>query len=251
MKLTAKLLVASIALLAGCAARTSATQTAVRDGHEPLEIDQTTSNSEDTPNADEIGATEAGKKKRASIEGVSKDPRQVGDYVTYAFSGKYRKTALKLTQRVVARDSQKIVIDYAFTEDGKTETLRVALTTTPLNRGEVLEVARVAEDGSTTPATSADFETRIAATAAIADENEALLDQKQTTLRVGTLDFAATQSTYKVRVGKKSATLETTESETFAWGDLGGKITTSDGTIYFSAEIVDAGGPSSATASLQ
>ena len=34
-------------------------------------------------------------------------------------------------------------------------------------------------------------------------------------------------------------------------GDLGGKITTADGKVFFHAEIVDAGGPASARASLE
>lgn len=176
------------------------------------------------------------------------DGRRVGDYVTFAFSGSYRKTPLRLTRRVVARAGDSITLDYAFTEGHTTETLRVTLAAG--EGGEARAVARVQADGSTVPATLETLEAKMAATAAFADENEALLDERRTTMTVGESEISATLSTYKVRVGKKAATLETTTAEGFAWGDLGGKITTTDGVVLFQAQLVDAGGPGSARASL-
>jgi hypothetical protein len=246
MKLLGKTLLASLALLAGCASRplpASAPAPDDREGAEgPAETDQAAN--EAVP-----GSAAAGD---ANIEVASDDldPRVIGDYVTFNFSGGYRKTPLRLTQRVVARNADRITIDYTFVEGNARTTLRATFGAAA-KRGELLEIARVAADGSSTAATSADLEAKLAGTAAIADENEALIDERQTTVKVADSEIPATRSVYKVRVGNKPATLETTTSAAFHWGDLGGKIVTADGKIYFSAELVDAGGPSSARASLE
>lgn len=242
MKLTGMTVLASFALLAGCAS--SSLRSPERAEHKagPTEVDQALSEHAEAATHGETAHSEAAK---------DSDDRSVGDYVTYAFTGAYRKSPLKLTQRVVARAPGSITIDYAFTEKDKTETLRVTLGTDKKSKGNVLEVARLGDGGAVSPATVADFEKRMAATSAIADENEALVDKEQTTLKIGENEIAATRSKYKVRIGSKSATLETTESDTFAWGDLGGKIVTADGKVYFQAEVVDAGSSKSARASLE
>lgn len=243
MKLIGKTLLASLALLAGCASRplpASAPAPDDRaDASEATEIDQA-SNDADPASAD----------ARSTAAADDADPRVIGDYVTFNFSGGYRKTPLRLTQRVVARSADRITVDYTFVEGGSRTTLRATFGTAA-KRSELLTIARVAADGSTTAATGAELEAKLAGTAAIADENEALLDESQTTVRVGDSEIPATRSRYKVRVGNKSGTLETTTSAAFHWGDLGGKIVTADGKVHFQAELVDAGGPSSARASLE
>lgn len=237
MNVTGRSLLATLALIAGCAAPAIAPSATPRPdvASEPVEVDQAT--------GDDHAVASAEAPKQAST-----DPRQVGDYVTFAFSGAYRKAPLKLTQRVVDRNDSTITVDYTFSEPKKSETLRVK---TRAGHGEIVEVAKVAADGSATPVATADFEARMAQTVAIADENEALIDESSTTVRVGQTQLPAKKSTYKVRVGQKSGTLETTVSDAFAWGDLGGKITTSDGKTFFSAELIDAGGPAAARASLE
>lgn len=237
MNVTGRFLLATVALAFGCAAPAVAPSASPRHdvASEPVEVDQATS--------DDHAAASAEAPKQAAA-----DARQVGDYVTFAFSGAYRKAPLKLTQRVVDRSDSTITIDYTFSEPKKTETLRVK---TRAGHGDLLEVVRVAADGSASPIAAGDFEARMAQTVAIADENEALIDESATTVRVGEAQVPAKRSTYKVRVGQKTGTLETTVSEAFAWGDLGGKITTSDGKTFFSAELVDAGGPAAARASLE
>ncbi len=49
------------------------------------------------------------------------------------------------------------------------------------------------------------------------------------------------KTSYRVRVGKKKATLRTVESEGFAWGDLGGEITAGNGKVLYRAEVVELG----------
>jgi len=245
MKLLGKTLLASIALMAGCASQPLAASAPSKadsfDPNDATEVDQASKDSErgdaSNPNGD-----------LAADDG---DQRRIGDYVTFAFTGGYRKTPLRLTQQVVARGADRITVDYTFAEAKSRDTLRATFGTAGAQRGELLEVARVAANGSTGAASRAEFDAKMAGTAAIADENEAMLDERQTTVRVGDSDIPATRSVYKVRVGTKAATLETTTSAAFHWGDLGGKIVTSDGKVYFQAELVDAGGPASARASLE
>jgi len=52
--------------------------------------------------------------------------------------------------------------------------------------------------------------------------------------------FQARQTSYRVRLGKRQATLRTVESAGFAWGDVGGDIT-ADGKVLYRAEVVEAG----------
>lgn len=178
------------------------------------------------------------------------DRRAVGDYVTFAFSGVYRKNPITLTQRVTSRTDASITIEYAFTEKGKTDTLRATWSTAGADQGQLTSATRVAKDGSSQPLTAAAFETKIGETIASTDQNEAMLDEKTTTISVAGEELAATTTTYKVRIGDDAATLETTVSPEFAWGDLGGKITKADGKVYFEAKLVDAGATTGAHASL-
>lgn len=237
---TGHLLLASLALVAGCASQSLSPAAAPAPSEAPaaelVEVDQ--------GSALEAQASPAA----AGAATSARDQRQVGDYVTFAFSGAYRGAPLKLTQRVVDRGEGTITVDFTFTEAKKSETLRIK---SRPDHGDVIEVTRVAKDGSTSKASVAEFEAKMAQTVAIADENESLIDETATTVRVGQSDIPATKSTYKVRVGQKAGTLETTVSEAFAWGDLGGRIVTSDGKTFFAAELVDAGGPAAARASLE
>jgi hypothetical protein len=240
MKLLGTTLVALVAFSVGCASRPTAASAPsdTRDAA-PREVDQAL--------ADEHEGADVA----AAVAPELSDARVVGDYVTFAFSGAYRKGPLKLTQRVVAKAADTITIDYTFAEAKKTETLRVAYSTADKTRGDILDVTSIDAKGASKASSRAAFETKMAETAAMTDQNEGLSDERALTVKVGQTDVPAKRSTYKVRIGQKAATLETTASEAFAWGDLGGKITTADGKVFFHAEIVDAGGPASARASLE
>ncbi len=241
MKLLGYSLVVLAALSAGCSSKLATpAANASTEASEPREIDQASDPT--VLGADvEVAATAT----------LDHDRRAVGDYVTFAFSGSYRKAPLKLTQRVTARSHSAITIDYGFQDAKRSDTLRVTFSTEPTSRGTVLSVLRVGADGTTTVATPADFELKMAETAAITDQNEALIDETTTQVKVGETQVPATRSRFKVKIGQKSATLETTTSEAFAWGDLGGKITTADGKVFYSAEIVDAGAAQGARAALE
>ncbi|HTJ80955.1 MAG TPA: hypothetical protein VL400_04505 [Polyangiaceae bacterium] len=221
-------------LAVGCAAAIPAPEVSDPDSPEhamPSEVDQDTS----APMSD---ASE----KPSTSESERADVREPGDYVTFAFSGDYRKDKITLTERVVAKDASSITVDFAFKSAGEAETLRVKTATAGSKRGEVLAVEKVAKDGSTTPATRDAFEAKMAETVAVADSNDALVDEKATTLKVGSLEVPVTEATYRVRVGKKTGTLRTLTSEAFAWGDAGGSIVTADGKTIYKAELLEMGG---------
>jgi hypothetical protein len=224
------------ALAFGCASTTpdSKSAQASRDQQDDArEVDQA---------AEEAAAAGAAEASLAASE-----RRAVGDYVTFTFSGNYRKSPLALTQRVVAKDNKTITVDYVFADKKAKETLRV---TTRIDSREIASVERIGADGAATAADVAAFEARIAETVAVADENEALVGEEPATITVAGSEIQATRSVYKVRIGKKAATLKTLASDGFAWGDLGGEIVTSDGKVFYKAELVDAGG-GSATALLE
>jgi hypothetical protein len=224
-----------LAALSGCASSQLAAETP-----------ETSSRTEAKSDAKLDDAAEAPATEVATVA----DRRAVGDYVTFSFSGGYRKAPITLTQRVTSRSDASITIEYAFTEKGKTDTLRATWSTAGDDQGQLLDAKRVAKDGSSQPLSSAAFDAKIAETVASTDQNEALLDEKTTTVSVAGEEIAATTTTYKVRIGDDAATMETTVSPEFAWGDLGGKITKSDGKVYFEAKLIDAGATTGAHASL-
>ena len=232
-----KLALATLPLLAllalGCTAIIPAPERPEDEGDMgwPSEIDQDST----------LPMHEPGDKPSAALE-TDSDGRAPGDFVTFAFSGSYRKAQLRLTERVVARDAGSITIDFSFKDADKTETLRVKTATTGAHRGDVLSVERVAANGATKPATREAFEARIAETVAVADSNDALLDETTTKITVGARDLAGTLATYRVKVGDKTATLRTFTADGFQWGDAGGEIKTADGKVFYKAELVDIGG---------
>jgi len=59
-----------------------------------------------------------------------------------------------------------------------------------------------------------------------------------------------TKTTYRVKIGKAAATMETLSSETFAWGDVGGQIQTDAGATFYRAKLVDMGSAPGSVASL-
>ncbi|WP_437574961.1 hypothetical protein [Sorangium sp. So ce887] len=166
--------------------------------------------------------------------------RAPGDYVAYRFSGSFRKTPLLLTQRVVAREGDVLVVDVTL-EDGKeTEALRVRMSDAPSRRGEILSAAWV-DDGAERPATLSVYDAMMAKTALAADENEEVLGSEAVNVEVGGASIACQKTSFRVRIGRTKATMRTLQSDDFAWGDVGGEITSEDGRVLYRAELIDRG----------
>lgn len=174
--------------------------------------------------------------------------RHPGDFVVFKFSGAFHKGPMTLTERVVAKEGTTLVVDYTLSETvatkkgtaTKDETLRVKIDQRVGGRGEIFGVHRI-ENGVAKTAELKDWEAMIGKTVLVADENEQTLGSEDVAIDVGGRTFEAQKTSYKVLFGKKSATMTITQSEGFAWGDLGGEIVGSDGTLLYKAEIVEAG----------
>ena len=193
---------------------------------------------EDTAKADaakaEIGAAEA------LAAAPARETRMPGDFVVYRFSGSFRKAPLTLTQKVVARTGAIVTIDLSLQDGGSKEALRVKIDESSPSRSDVVSVARL-EGGVEKAATLEAYEQLMTRTTLSADQNEALVGTEDVTVDVGGAAVSAKRTTYRVRVGKKQATLKTLESTGFAWGDVGGEITTTNGKLLYRAEVIEAG----------
>jgi hypothetical protein len=166
--------------------------------------------------------------------------RMPGDFIVYRFSGSFRKTALTLSERVIARNGARLTVDITADDDGTKQELRVIFDESHGATNEVVSVSRLV-GGVAKPATIELYEALMASTVLAADENEALLGKEELTLDLGGAPLPCRKTSYRVRVGKKHATLRTLESDGFAWGDVGGEITTASGKTLYRAEIVELG----------
>jgi hypothetical protein len=165
--------------------------------------------------------------------------RMPGDFVVYRFTGSFRKAPLTLTEKVVARSGGILTIDFAAQEGDARDELRVKFDETSPSHNEVVSVARLVS-GVEKPAAIEAYEALMGRTTLTADQNEAVVGTEDVTVDVGGASVSAKRTTYRVRVGKKQATLKTLESSTFAWGDVGGEIT-ANGKVLYRAEVIEAG----------
>ncbi len=186
----------------------------------------------------EAGKAEPGKAEAGDLAHAVA-ARMPGDFVVYRFSGSFHKKEMTLAERVVDRKGSVLTIDLLATQDGALDALRVRVDDASPTH-EVLSVARLSH-GVEKPASMDAYEALMSRTALAADSNEAQLGSEEVTVEVGGSALPAKKSTYRVRVGKREATLSTIESPAFAWGDVGGEIVTAKGKVLYRAEVIDAG----------
>jgi hypothetical protein len=204
--------------------------------HRGTSVDSRSANRTDAS----AGDAESAASDAESIANSATSGRRPGDYVAFRFSGSFRKAPLLLTQRVVARDGDVLVVDMTLEGGKATETMRVRMSDSPANRDEIVGAAWV-EDGEERPATLSAYEAMMAKTALAADANDEVLGSESTTVQVGGAPLACQKTSYRVRIGATNATMETLQSDAFAWGDVGGEITAEDGRVLYRAELIDAG----------
>jgi hypothetical protein len=176
--------------------------------------------------------------------------RKPGDFVVYRFSGSFRKTPLTLTEKVIAREGDAILLNVTADDGAQKRELKVKIGDAGEHKNEVLAVWKI-ENGKETASTVEAYEALLASTTLSADSNDAVLGSEDVKVAVGKDTVDAKRTSFRVRVGKRHGTLKTLESGAFAWGELGGEITTDGGKVLFKAEVVDAGhgdAPSTATA---
>jgi hypothetical protein len=166
--------------------------------------------------------------------------RTAGDFIVYRFTGSFRKAPLTLTERVIERRGAMLTVDITAEEGETKRQLRVKINEASAVKNDVVAVS-VIENGAEKPAGIEAYEALLAETSLAADENEAMLGAEDAMLDLGGAPLPVRKTSYRVRVGKKQATLRTVESEGFAWGDLGGEITAGNGKVLYRAEVVELG----------
>jgi hypothetical protein len=164
-----------------------------------------------------------------------------GDYVTYRFSGEYRKTPLLLTERVVDATDVLLTVDLTLDDGAHKTTARAHYTHAPGAPHELAFVSRLDAAGAEKPMTIAELDAIMARTMLAADDNQGALGSETVTVSVGGHDIACTRTSYHVLVGKHAATMSTLSSDAFPWGDVGGEITSDQGRVLYRAEVVDLG----------
>ena len=166
--------------------------------------------------------------------------RTAGDFIVYRFTGSFRKAPLTLTERVIERRGAILTVELTAEAGESKRQIRVKINEASAVKNDVVAVS-VITNGEELPAGMDAYEAILAETSLAADENEAMLGSEDAMLDVGGAPLPVRKTSYRVRVGKKSATLRTVESEGFAWGDLGGEITAANGKVLYRAEVVELG----------
>ena len=174
---------------------------------------------------------------------------EVGDFTVQRYSGSFSKNPVTLTEEIIAREGDLMIIDYTL-EDGK-ETLRFR-TRVDLKSKRVVAASRL-EKGSEVEMTLAAYEALMAKTVFTADTNEERLGAETSTCLVGGKALDCEVTSYRVTVGGKPAKLSISSSKAVADRDVAGEIKSEDGNVIYRAEIVEIGkrAPSSSVASAQ
>lgn len=241
--------VLSVLAAIGCSPALTQPQTASRAANEPAtpaadtqDVKADTDVAADDGEADAKGDAAV---TSAAAETTAADPTSApwaaGDFVVYRFSGSFHKTPVTLTEKVVARQGDSFTLDVTY-DDGKTkEAIRARMKGTSPASAEVVSVARLVR-GVEQPASAALFEEIFARVALVADQNEAQLGTESVKVDVaGHGAVACERATYRVKVGKDTATMRTLGSPAFVWGDVGAEITAASGKLIYKAEVVEAG----------
>jgi hypothetical protein len=162
--------------------------------------------------------------------------RRVGDYHVYRYTGSFAKQPLTLTEQVVGKEGEALLVDFVL-EEGETMTaLRVRMHAD----GEVLSVRRITDDGDVT-ATLADYDAMMKRTELLPDTNDQMLGTDHTSCLVGDEQVDCDMTTYKVTLSGKQAKLMITKSARVPGRDIGGDIVAEDGKVLYSARLVERG----------
>jgi hypothetical protein len=162
--------------------------------------------------------------------------RRVGDYHVYRYTGSFAKEPLTLTEQVVGKEGEALLVDFVLEEGEKMTALRVRMHTD----GEVLSVRRITDDGDVV-ATLADYDAMMKRTELLPDTNDEMLGTDHTSCLVGDEQVDCDMTTYKVTLGAKQAKLMITKSARVPGRDIGGDIVAEDGKVLYSARLVERG----------
>ncbi len=161
-----------------------------------------------------------------------------GDTVVYRFSGSYRSSPLTVTHQVVKKTGRTLLLDMTLEEEGRQQRLRLRMKTDDSGRRELVSVAQF-EGQLQRPFGIAAYERLMSRVMLFADENESQIGRRDMKLTLSNIAVPCTKVSYRVRVNNQLATMHNFESPQFPWGDLGGEIISSDGTVLYRAEIIE------------
>ena len=153
-----------------------------------------------------------------------------GDFVVYRLTGSYRDGPVTMTQRVVARTAQVLVVDVTIDDGNAEQMLRLRLDETDAAQGEIISVAEL--DGTIQrPFGVARYEQLMNEIMLTADENLKMLSSTSVLIDVGPKELSCTKTSYQVRVGEDEAVMETLSSVRFPWGISGPATTNGTPTV--------------------
>jgi hypothetical protein len=164
------------------------------------------------------------------------DPRKLGDFFVYRYSGSFSEESVTLIEQVVAEEFGLLVVDFVLEQGDDMEALRVRMKP----GGQPVSAAVLGPDGET-PAELSAYEKMMARTQFQIASNDGTLGADDSTCLIGTDEVDCSTTTYAVKVGATDAVLSVTKSEAVPGRDLGGEILGSDGAVLYRAELVERG----------
>jgi hypothetical protein len=168
-------------------------------------------------------------------------PRMLGDFHVYEYSGAFTKKPVTLTEQVVAREGDNLVVDFVLQEGEQMTALRARMT----DEGRVVAVSRIKDDGEE-PAALADYEAMVKRTQVVPESNDSIVGTEHTSCMVGDEQVDCDVTTYVVSMDGKEAKLTVSRSDKVPGRDVGGTIVAADGTVLYSARLVERGNQSQA-----
>jgi hypothetical protein len=180
--------------------------------------------------------------------------RRPGDYIVYRFSGSYVPLDLTLTERVVAREGDVLLVEVTLDDEVDHLELRARVRD---GDAAILSVERW-EGGRWRPISAGAFEQLMDPTVPLMDASEGLLGTASARLELGEAELACARRSYRVSFAGMPATMHSYEHDGFAWGDLGAEIVSDEGLVLYRAQVVDLGsslesaaGPGQAVAAVE
>ena len=163
-------------------------------------------------------------------------PRKLGDFHVYEYSGAFTKEPVTLTEQVVAREGENFVVDFVLEEGQAMTALRARMS----EGGQIVAVSRITDVGEE-PAAIADYEAMVKRTQVVPETNDAVVSTEHTSCMLGDEQVDCDVTTYDVSMGGKQAQLTVSRSDKVPGRDIGGSIIASDGTVIYSARLVERG----------
>ncbi len=183
----------------------------------------------------ETDATVADAATKSETERAPAAARKLGDFHVYQYSGAFSKEPITLTEQVVAKEADVLVVDFVLEEGASMSALRVRM------RGDdVVAVSRITDTGEVA-ATTADYDAMMKKTQFAPDTNDEVLGKEHTSCLVGEEQVDCDVTTYRVTYGRKQAKLSITTSAKIPERDIGGDVVTDDGKVLYTARLVERG----------